>query len=319
MIYSPRDILNFFSQAKAGFFGALATLLLDLVTGQSKPWSYYIGTGIGSMAAATSIPGFGAAIYAIGDTVDALLFKSPDGSLVRVYLNGIAHSAIDTYAAAQAWETFNINGLVGGVVNRIDFVLEAPSPNPAATGTPWLAIGDITVNNGTARERYAPMALYNISYSLLDADGDTDTLAIKVKAENHTIAQIQEAAQDFAVKLDAVTGSQITDISVTLSASLPGGLKGAPEANIENQMGATLSFTLDNSPYRDSIRIPGVLPALFAGKELITTQGAAVDQLVDMITTGITVTTGGGAVVEPANRFEFEYAALASATKSFRK
>ena len=319
MIYQPRDIINFFRELKGGFISALGELLVDLLTGEAKPWSYYVGTGIGSMAVATSIPGLGAAIYVIGDTVDALLFKSPDGSLVRVYLNGIAHSAIDTYAAAGIWEAFNINGLVGGVVNRIDFVLEAPSSNPEATGTPWLAIGPITVNDGSALGRKATMALYNISYSLLDSDGDTDTFAIKVIASTHTLAQVQEAAQDFAVALDAVTGAQITSIAVTLEAALPGGLKATPDGSIENQKGATLSLTLEGSPYRDSLRIPGVKPALFSGKALITTQGEAVDAVVDMLTGGIAVTTGGGAVVEPSNRFELPYADLVTAVKSFRK
>lgn len=320
MIYSPREVFDLRAAILAGIVKALVSAAADFLAEDNKPWEYYVGVGFGGTVAATGIPGASATVYVVGTGVDLLLFKSPDGSSVDLFLDGVLSTTVDAFTDdLPEWFTVGV-AFAPGVLHRIDIVNNV-NENPAKESPiNWLAIGDIEVlgSGAYAQGKSSPMSLYNISYSLLDDDGDVDTFAMKVIASTHTIAQIQEAAQDFALLLDEVTGAQITGIAVTLEASLPGGLKSSPVATIENQKGATLSFTLDGSSYRDSLRIPAVKVGLFAGKNL-NTSDTDVTALITAITDGITVTAGGGATVEPANRFEYEYSALASAVKSFRK
>lgn len=320
MIYAPREVFDLRLAILQGIYRAIISAAVDFVAEDNKPWEYYVGVGFGGTAAATGIPGAAATLYVVGEGVDVLFFHSPDGSSVDLFLDGVLAETVDTYLGTPDWLTFSMIGLSPNVLHRLDIVNRVNDNEDKTSPINWLAIGDIEVfGDGAYARKSNNVALTNISYSLLDSDGDTDTFAIKVLSASHTMAQLVEAAQDFAVKLDAVTGSKITDIAVTVSASLPGGLKSSPDSTIENQKGATLSLTLDGSPYRDSLRIPGVKPALFTGKELIVTGGGAGQNLVSMLTDGIEVTADSGATVEPANRFELEYAALASAVKSFRK
>ena len=322
MIYAPRDVFDLRLAILTGIFKAITSAAVDFIAEENKPWEYYLGVGFGETSvAATGWVGASATVYFVGETFDTLFLHSPEGSSVDLFLDGVLYTSVDTFLDdVPAWQAFGIAGLAGGVLHRLDIVNAVNENEEKTSPINWLAFGEIEVGGegAYAQGRSSGMATYNISYSLLDDDGDTDTFAIKVLAASHTMAQITEAAQDFALLLDEVTGSKIAGIAVTLEASLPGGLKSSPVGTIENQKGATLSFTLDGSPYRDSMRIPGVKVGLFTGKNL-NTADTDVDALIDAITGGIVVTADSGATVEPANRFEFEYASLASAVKSFRK
>ncbi len=317
LIYQPRAILDLRLAIGLGIFRAALRLLADFIAQDNEPWAYYVGAALGEIAVATGGLGAVATMYVVADTLDMYLLHSADGSEVKVFVDGIEDVTIDTFTGVgPEWRLLNLIGLGAGIIHRVDIVNFGPSSDPNATGIPWLAIGPVTIPNGYALEAQGPMALYNISYSVLDSDGDVATLPVKVKAETHTIAQIQEAASDLALLIDTILDGQVTAIAITLDATLPGGLKAVPVAGCENQRGALFSFTLDGSPYRHSIRLPAFKEALFTGKA-VNTADTAVAAFVTAVTTGVAVT--GPATVEPANPFEFEYGALVSAIKSFRK
>lgn len=319
MLYQPQVVFDLRIAFGLGILRAALRALGDFIAQDNEPWAYYVGAALGETAVATGGLGAVATMYVVCDALDTYLLHSADGSEVKVFVDGIEDVTVDTFTGTgPEWRLLHLAGLGAGVLHRIDIVNHGPSSDPGATGVPWLAIGPVTIEDGYARKAQGPMALYNISYSVLDADGDVATLPIKVKAESHTIAQIQEAAQDLAVLLDTILDGQLTGIAVTLDADLPGGLKASPVAGSENQRGALFSFSLDGSPYRHSVRLPAFKEGMFSGKEVDVLDPDVV-AFTTAMTNGITVTAGGGATVEPANPFEFEYAALVSAVKSFRK
>lgn len=316
MIYSPEQVVNLRDELTGGLVKAGLAALEDFIVGENKPWTFYTGVALGSMAIATGIPGASITLYVIGDSIDALFFKSPDGSDVRFFLNGIAHSTLDTYAASYLWESVNIAGLVGGQVNRLDIINYGPSANEDATGILWFGMSDITVNgeNGYIYPRSSTVATFNVSYSILDGDGDTSALAFKVPAGTLTLAQITGYAQQVATLLDVVIGGKITGLAITLEAALPGGLKASATGTSDVQEGALFSF-VNASPYIDSIRVPAWNEDLFVGKE-VNTEGTGVGNFISALITGLDVS---GATVAASDRYENDYTSLKSAVKSFRK
>jgi hypothetical protein len=316
MIYSPIDVFDLREATEGGLIRAGLAAFEDFIVGENKPWTFYAGVALGSMAAATGIPGASVTLYVIGDSVDAVFFKSPDGSDVRIFLNGIAHSALDTYAVSYLWESVNIAGLVGGQVNRLDIVNYGPSANEDATGILWFGMSDVTVNgeNGYIYPRSSTVATFNVSYSILDGDGDTSALAFKVPAGTLTLAQITGYAQQMATLLDAVIGGKILGIGITLDAALPGGLKAAATATSDVQEGALFTFTTA-TPYVDSVRVPAWLETLFTGKE-VNLAGTGVGAFRDGLLNGIDV---AGTTVAASDRYENDYTSLKSSVKSFRK
>jgi len=316
MIYSPEEVVNLREALEGGLIKAGLAAAEDFIVGENKPWTFYAGVALGSMAIATGIPGASITLYVIGDSIDALFFKSPAASTVRFFLNGIAHSTLDTYAASYLWESVNVAGLVGGQVNRLDIINYGPSADPDATGILWLGMSDITVNGdgGYIYPRSSTVATFNVSYSILDGDGDTSALAFKVPAGTLTLAQITGYAQQVATLLDAVIGGKILGIGITLDAALPGGLKAAAVATSDVQEGALFTFTT-STPYVDSVRVPAWLETLFTGKE-VNLAGAGVGAFRDALLTGLTV---AGANVAASDRYENDYTSLKTATKSFRK
>lgn len=317
MLYQPRQVFNVRENVELGIGGALLAAAGDFISGTNKPWTYYLGVGLGTSALATGIPGAAATLYVVGDTVDAIFFKSPDGSDVRIFLNGIATASLDTFAVAAVWETFSIIGLTPGIVNRLDIINYGPSPNPSATGVPWLGLGPVTVNYTS--EGYIQgarrMAIFNCSYSIQDADGDRHSVVIPVPRGTLTLPQITGFMEAQAALIDEVTDGQIVEMRVEVQVAVPSGLKANPVANSEVQKGALFTFGLNGTSYAHSIRVPAFKPSLFAGKE-VNTSDTDVTALVDSIVTGLTIAS---APVAPSNPFELDITGLTTAKKSFRK
>lgn len=313
IIYQPGEVVNLRKELFGGFVGAVTAAAVDFIAGNNKPWTYYLGVGLGTAAYATGIPGFTATIYAVGDTVDAIFFKSPDGSDVRVFLNGVAHSTIDTYAAAAVWEAINFNGLVGGQVNRLDIVNYGPSPNGNATGIPWLALGPITVNGVGAYAQGATMAYNTIAYRIRDDEADTseDTLAVYAPA-GLTLAQYQAFADFQAPLVDALTEGQITAVQLNITLTLPGGLKATPVAGALNERGGLITFDT-TGPRADSVRIPAMSRTIMPG-DSFSLEDNDVSALINSL-----LTVHAGSTVRPRTTQDYQFVAARKAKKSFRK
>lgn len=289
MIYAPREAWSLRSGLAGGAQVAGALAAIDFLAGNGKPWSFYLGVAFGSAAAATGTPGLAASMYVIGDSVDFLLFKSPDGSDVRLFLNGIAYSSIDAYAAANVWEWVSVNGLNPQGYNRVDVLNYQPSPNPAATGTPWLALSDVRVNGQSADLRYGEswvMANYRISISFLDADGATSNREWHLVAADDATALTR--AQSLAEAVDDLTDCLISDVAVIKVADTSGwSLKSAYAAGADNEIGGRFVYATAGD-YSTRISIPGFK------KDTYTVSGGAVNTAhADIITFNTLMATGG--------------------------
>ena len=317
LIYEPEPVFNVRENVELGIIGASTLAAIDFVAGAGKPWAYYLGTGLGTMALATGIPGAAATLYVVGDSVDFVLFNSPDGSDVRIFLNGVAHSTFDSYAAATAWEWVTGIGLVPGQLNRLDIVNYGPSPDPDASGIAWLGIGQARVNFTTDGyiQGATPMSTFNCSYSVTDSDGDSRSMVVPVPRGALTLAEITGFMEAQAALIDPILDGAITEMRVEIKVPVPGGLKASPNANAEVQKGGLFTFALDGSDYSYSIRVPALLPSLFSGKE-VNTADTDVTAFVNSIIAGLDV---AGTQVTPSNPFEFDINALKTAKKTFRK
>ena len=159
------------------------------------------------------------------------------------------------------------------------------------------------------------MATYLISYSILDGKGKTGSLPIRIPAGALTIAQVQAYAQDLAEFVDNVSSGQITGISVTLSADLPGGLKTSPGEYCDIEEGGLFTFA-NGTPYVDSPRVPAFLETLFTGENIDLTPNDPADLFAKALYNGI---TEGANTIVASDKYENEYTGLVKATKSFRK
>lgn len=136
MLYEPsvNDLGLFVRLADSLGGGAVqagVSFAVDFVSGQDKPWQFYGGVGVGAAAAvATGTPLAAATMYVVGEVLRVNVLKSPDGSEVDIFLDGVAHSTVTTYALDQIWETVAIM-VDPGSIHRVDFV------NMAVGAAPW--------------------------------------------------------------------------------------------------------------------------------------------------------------------------------------
>ena len=158
-------------------------------------------------------------------------------------------------------------------------------------------------------------ALYNVSYSLLDDDGNTSAYAIKVPEAALTIAEIREFAQEFAAALDLVTEAQITKIAVTLETTIPGGLKATPEAQSNVQEGALFSFIASDTLYKYGSRVPAFQQDYFTGTQVDQTE-VDVQAYINAMLLGLDST---GTPVIPSDQYGNDLTTVAKAYKSFRR
>lgn len=313
IIYQPREIINLRKEFFGGFIAALEAAAVDFISGNNKPWTYYLGIGLGTAAYATGIPGATATIYFVGDTLDAVLFKSPDGSDVRFFLNGVAHSGVDTYAAASIWETINITGAIGGQTNRLDIVNYGPSSNPDATGTMWLGLGPVTVYGDDAYALEAKLAYNTIAYRLQDSETDTKEATLPVYVPTGlTLAQYQAFVDFQAPLIDAMSGAKLTNIQITLNMTLPGGLKATPADASLNERGGLISFST-TGPRADSVWIPAILPTIMSG-DAFSLEDAAVSAFINSL-----LTVHGGSTIRPRTVQDYQFSAARKGSKSIRK
>lgn len=314
IIYSPEKIFDLREELEGALVVAAFRAALDFIAGINQPWVYYAGVALGQMAIATGIPGAAATLYAVGDTVDALLFKSPDGSDARIFLNGIAHATIDTYAASAVWEWVNLATLVGAQPNRIDIVNNGPSSNPSASGIAWLAMGPLSIVGQGAYAREVDK-VNTLLYRLKDSETDKNEASVPVYLPSGLTLAVVQAFSDFFVPLlDDGTGSQVMEASVTFELTLPGGLKATPDANILNERGGLITFDT-TGPRADSFRIPAILPAIMSG-DSFSLEDSVIAALITALTTEH---SSAGTPVRPVTSQNYQYSAARAGKRSFRK
>lgn len=314
MLYQPGLVFNPKLAIGAGIVYAAIRAAIDFVSGDNKPWSYYLGSAFGGAALATGIPGAAATLHAVGDSVDLLLFHSPDGSDVQIFLNGIQQAQIDAFAVTAGWQTFRVSGLAAGVINRIDIVNLA-NTNPEKTSPiNWLALGPVTVNGSDSFALGGSvLGMDTLAFRLKDSEQDAlyQTIPVYVNS-GRTLAELQAYVDAIAPEIDAVTGSRIMEVSVVVQLTLPAGLKATPDTLVLNERGGLISFNT-SGPRADSFRIPAIKPAIMPG-DSFSLSDAAVAALITRLTTGTTA-----ANIRPVTAQGYQYTTARNGKKSFRK
>lgn len=312
MIYDPFPVFNWQNALFDSFVKAGQGLAIDFLAQQNQPWTYYVGSVFGHAAAATGIPGAAAVLYVVGDTLDYYVLKTPEGSDVKVFLNGVQVTSLPTFAATEAWEL--IQGLVleNNRVNEVVFVNDGPSTGNE-TGISWMTLGPIEVINGIAQG--AQSVAYNtITFRTQDTETDGDkTKALPINLPvGFTLAEYQAWATAAAPIIDAALDSKIVGIELNLNLTIPGGLKATPANNVLNERGGLLSFST-TGPRNDSVWLPGIKRSLMPG-DAIATGSTEIGAVVTLLTTETTA-----ADIRPVTNQDYQWSELLGGKKSLRK
>jgi hypothetical protein len=159
------------------------------------------------------------------------------------------------------------------------------------------------------------MSLAQISIIVEDADGDRSSINLGVPLGSLTINQVIEFGQDMCGLVNEITDAKIVGLDVIVAADLPEGLKSVAVAYSEVQKGGLFNFSLENTPYTYSVRVPALKPSLFTGDVI----NAAQSDVINFISAMVDGETIGGDAVEPCNKFEFDVSAFVEGVKSFRR
>lgn len=312
MIYAPQLVFNVKKALEGAFVKAGQQLAGDFLAQNNQPWTFYVGNVFGHAAAATGIPGAAAVLYVIGDSLDFYVLKTPEGSDVKVFLNGVQHTSIPTFAATEAWEL--IQGLVlnNNQINKVEFVNDGPAEDNES-GISFMTLGPIEVINGTALEAQ-PVAYNTIIFRTQDTETDgnkTKSLPVHLPV-GFTLVEYQAWADNAAPIIDAALDSKIVGIELNLNLNIVGGLKGAAANNVLNERGGLLSFTT-TGPRNDSVWLPGIKRSLMPG-DAVNTASTEIQAVVTLLTTETTA-----ADIRPVTQQDYLWADLLGGKKSIRK
>ncbi len=312
MIYDPFPVFNWANALETAFVRAGQELAIDFLAQSNKPWTYYVGNVLGHAAAATGIPGAAAVLYVVGDSLDYYVLKTPEGSDVRVFLNGVQAQSLSTYAATEAWEL--VTGLIldNNKINKIEILNDGPAAGNTS-GFPWLVLGEIEVINGTAYLAGVGTMPYNtLSVRFRDSESDNREKSLPIYLPTgFTLPQYQTWTDAALPEIDALTDTVISEVELTIRLVLPGGLKPTVTNSALNERGGLISIDT-SGPRNDSIWIPGIARAIMPGDSFALT--GPVSAFLARMTAASTA-----ANIRPVTKDDFNIITGLAGKKSFRK
>lgn len=152
-----------------------------------------------------------------------------------------------------------------------------------------------------------------VSVGLLDALGVPVSFDLYVLVDDAVnVGTLVSWSDEFLPVLDAVTGSQITSITVKQDLPLPGsGIKTTPDAASENERTGLFNFSQATVKYKDGVDVPGLKESLIVDGKIDLTASAVTDWVAFVTTTADTI--------QPVSKFQYALVALKDALISFRK
>jgi hypothetical protein len=149
------------------------------------------------------------------------------------------------------------------------------------------------------------MANFIVGFSVLDADGDSSDVSIHFSGAD--LAAAQAFATGVVQAADTLIGGQVTEVRITQSMALPGGIKGAPVANSDNEVKGRFIYQ-SAAGFKSRVSLPSFL------KDTYTVVGGAIDTAdPDVFAFNDTAMIGGGATT---SHYE-DLTALVSAREAF--
>lgn len=310
----PTDVLNLRRAVGLGLYSAVFRIAADFLAGENKDWTYYAGVLSGATVAATGIDGATASLAVIASSVKAQVLRNPNGGEIEVFIDGVLQGTIDLYAAQEAWELVEI--FVDPVATAVRNI-ELRNNVAGAAAYSWMALGlfELTRLNGTPiyQERTPIMAYNAVAFRIKDAETDTRESSMAIYLPTGlTIAQYQAWVDAVAPEVDALTDGEITSVELTLTLTLPAGLKPSPVAGSLNERGGLITFDT-TGPRADSVRIPAFNRTIMPGAEFSLTD----TDVAAFITRLTTATTAAN--IRPRTSQDYQFEAARKGVKSLRK
>ena len=314
MIYKPQETLDLRNFLLGGLIKALTALAADFNAGTNKPWTYYLGVGIGGACAATGVPGAAATAYVVAKTLDVWIFHSADGSIVRAYVNGLEKAVIDASTGGSGWvkHSFTLDNI--DTAQKFDLVNGEPG-TANTSGISWMAISQLEAPGIVYQKGQGELQMIIVSHQVTDANEDTNALQTYIDGDTLTDAAIIGFAQEEALRLDLVIDGQITGITFTRDVPMPAGLKAAPVAYCEVEKGANWQFLPDNTKKTWTPYIPSFKPSLFVVNN-VNQANADVTSLRTLYLSGLTVNSE---IVIPTDEYGNSLASLKRSYKTFHR
>lgn len=136
-----------------GLMQAGLAIGLDHANRTPKPWAYYAGVLAGATAIASGIPNASLTIYVAASALDMFIFKSPEGGLVDVFIDGVAATNFTTFAANQIWEAYQVNVNSPDRPVSVEFRTRPTDANGDPVNVNWFSVSRFTPVNGTILPR----------------------------------------------------------------------------------------------------------------------------------------------------------------------
>lgn len=238
MIYEPSPaefglLVELRNALGAGLTQAGILAAADMIAHKDTPWTFYAGVAAGATAAACGVPGGAATLYVIGDVLDFYLLKSPEGSNVRVFIDGIAYSTIDAYTTATLWEAVQVS-LSGdpNTTKRVDIVNDGPSPtHPNPDDSYWFGIRSPLGVSGGSETIVRPdgdhlTQIWTLRLTIEDEKGEDSILSVNFKAPaviNTEADDPLKFAQALGNAVNEMTRGRIVNASISRKVPLLSG------------------------------------------------------------------------------------------------
>lgn len=227
--------------------------------GELRPWEYYAGVVAGG-ALSTSYPGATLAFYAAAEAIDILVLKSPEGSSVDLFLDGVAVTTITTYSASMVWDTVNVN--LGDRLAKVELRNNAPTAGNPNEANPWawMAIGGFSLIAGEiitdpyleTRQEFPESPPWTVTMTFTDGKGKKSTTQFHYPyfAE---LSEVENYVYNLADTLYDVIEGRVTSASISKPvnpyAELP------PQANADREQKMRYQFSTVSGA-KPSINIP---------------------------------------------------------------
>lgn len=155
------------------------------------------------------------------------------------------------------------------------------------------------------------MAVYLVSYTIRDSDGDKKQAQVYFDPGAATLAQILTWVTAVGDLVDSLTAGVIESVNLSLTPNIAAGWKDTPAETTDIQRGALLSFDVADTTYRHSTFIPAAISTVFVG-DTVDLSNAAVEAFVDYVKT----TTNG---IHGSDKYANDIIDVIEGVKSFRK
>jgi len=198
---------------------ALIAVGLDHATRTPKPWTYYLGVGVGGAAVASGIPNASLIVYCAASALDLLIFKSPEGGLVDVFIDGIASTNFTTYAANTIWETYQVNVDSPDQTVAVEFRTRTQDADGNPYAVNWFSVASFTPVGGTIQPRvtWNESPPWELTVALRDDRRRRSSFKLYIPYWAEA-AEVERYLRELVVRLHPVVGGRF--VGATMSRAL---------------------------------------------------------------------------------------------------